>query len=414
MNVGRPRTKKPEGRRQRGSGGVLERRPGLWEGSLSRTVNGQRERRKFYAGSKAEVEDRIERAKVAWRDGQDIRPRASREVRFADTDDTKGDTLTGVFADKWLRDECFSTNKGSTFELNRCNVTKHIKSTGYGIASVPLNRLLPARISKLLADMARAGVSGRVCQSVRQTLSQVLATAVAWGYVTHNACADVSKPKHEAKEIMPWQSGEVREFLKAAREHRLYPLFVLAIHSGLRIAEVLGLRWADVDFETGLITVSGSISKVAKEVGGEIKVGYQRRDTTKTKRGKRELPLLPEARKALLDQKAAQVPERTKPTDLVFSTASGRHLNPSNVRRDFNDLIDEAKVRKITFHGLRHTYVTLMHGRGVDHEITMKWTGHKDHRTHQHYNHVTSERETTARLAACKLTLIQGGKEAAA
>lgn len=409
MNAGRPRIEKPETRRQRGSGGVRQRDDGLYEGRISLTVNGKRERRTFYGKTKDDVEDRIRREISNWRDGKDTRPLATRKID--DSTDNLGNTTVGDWADAWLRDVRRIQVKATTYELDASNVRAHIKP--HDISKVRLKDLTAARIDGLLADMARAGKSGRLQQVVRQTLGQMLDTARKRGYVKDNACLTSTKPTTPKTTAKCWESAEANTFFRIAEADRLYALFFLGALSGLRQGELLGLRWGDI--EADWLKVAKSWSKCYEDRDGKVRMKYELRDT-KTDQSVRPVPLLPEAAAVLEAHKAlAQSRGRATPSDFVFQNGDGGALHPSNVRRSFDALIEKAGVKRIKFHELRHTYVTMLHGRGVDHEIAMKWTGHTDHRTHAGYNHVTTEREEAARKSAARFfpTVIRGGKAAA-
>jgi integrase len=149
---------------------------------------------------------------------------------------------------------------------------------------------------------------------------------------------------------------------------------VLAITTGLRRGELLGLRWEDVDLERGTLRVGRSL--VREE--GRHTVGE-----TKTRRGRRQVNLTPRTVNALKAHRKRQLEERMrlagayKDRGLVFSTSVGTPVNPENlVNRSFKPLLKKAGLPEIRFHNLRHTCATLLLSRGVHPKLVQELLGH--------------------------------------
>jgi len=115
--------------------------------------------------------------------------------------------------------------------------------------------LKPADIQALYADRLRAGLSRRSVQIIHAILHRALNQAVDWGLIGHNPADRVRPPRPEPGEMRVLSPEEARRFLEAAREYDYYPLFVLALTMGMRLGELLGLKWADVDLEAGVVYV---------------------------------------------------------------------------------------------------------------------------------------------------------------
>jgi integrase len=149
---------------------------------------------------------------------------------------------------------------------------------------------------------------------------------------------------------------------------------VLAIITGLRRGELLGLRWADADLARGTLQVGRALVRE----GGRHVVGE-----TKTKRGRRQVNLTPRTVAALKTHRKRQLEQRVRLAGLyedhglIFSSEKGSPLNPENlVKRSFKPLLKRAGLSNIRFHDLRHTCATLLLGRGVHPKIVQELLGH--------------------------------------
>jgi integrase len=180
--------------------------------------------------------------------------------------------------------------------------------------------------------------------------------------VIRNVARLAELPTWERKPITPWTAAEARAFLDAAKDDPLYPAFVLLLTYGLRRGEVLGLRWRDIDGDDGEIRIRQQIQRV----NGELRLG-----PVKTSAGRRDLPLLTVASDALGIRREAQAADRYalgpawQDNGLVFTTRTGRPVEPRNLVRSFRRICDDNKIRVIAVHHLRHTTATLLKNLGV-------------------------------------------------
>ncbi|MGI5162512.1 site-specific integrase [Microbispora sp. CA-102843] len=168
-------------------------------------------------------------------------------------------------------------------------------------------------------------------------------------------------------------ADEARAFLRAARYDPLYPAFVLLLVYGLRRGEALGLRWVDVDFDEGHVHIRRQLVRVGKEL---------HHGPVKTRAGNRSLPLLGVAREALEIQRDGQKILRDEAgkdwtdTGLVFTTRSGKPIEPRNLARSFARIVETHKLRPIRVHDLRHTAASLLKKLGVAPRDAMEILGH--------------------------------------
>ena len=180
--------------------------------------------------------------------------------------------------------------------------------------------------------------------------------------IVRNVARLAELPTWERKPITPWTAAEARAFLDAAKSDPLHPAFMLPLIYGLRLGEVLGLRWRDIDEDDSEIRIRQQIQRIK---------GKLRPYPVKTAAGRRDLPLLPIAQSMLNLRRQAQAADRAElgrawqDNRLVFTTKTGRPVEPRNLLRSFRRVCDRNKLRIIKVHHLRHTTATLLKKLGV-------------------------------------------------
>jgi integrase len=184
----------------------------------------------------------------------------------------------------------------------------------------------PQRPSQLLARHAVRNV-----QILRQILSAALTRAVREELTVRNVARMVELPTREPAEVIPWSSAETLAFLEAARPDRSTRLR-LADALWMRRGEMLGLRWHDVDFQANELRIRQQLQRIQGEL---------HRGPVKTRAGRRDLPLLGLTKDALrirhTQQSAdwARLGDASADTGLVFTTRTGRPIEPRNLVRSF-------------------------------------------------------------------------------
>ena len=165
---------------------------------------------------------------------------------------------------------------------------------------------------------------------LRQILSAALWRAMREELVARNIARLAELPAWETAEVVPWSGAEALSFLAASADDPLHPALVLLLLYRLRRGEVLGLRWSDIDGDT--IHVRQQVQRIQ----GQLHVG-----PVKTRAGNRDLPLLGLAAHALADRREAQQQDRERlgsawtDTGLIFTTRTGRPVEPRNLVRSF-------------------------------------------------------------------------------
>ncbi|MBB5235548.1 tyrosine-type recombinase/integrase [Deinococcus budaensis] len=236
--------------------------------------------------------------------------------------------------------------------------------------------------------------AGRSLHILRMALRQ----AVRWQLVPLNVAENVRKPKVVRQETLVWTPAQAARFLKVAQGHRLYPLFALALSTGMRRGELLALHWGNVDLEGREITVRHNL---VKDAAGHYGIGQPKTDA-----GYRRI-LLAEDTVDLLKEHAQreQRGKRTpRPTDLVFTAASGNHVQGRHLDRTYRALMEEAGVPRLRFHDLRHTAASLLIRRGVPPKVVADRLGHADASfTLKVYTHLYDDQRAAGALSLADL-----------
>jgi integrase len=240
-----------------------------------------------------------------------------------------------------------------------------------------LKALTPAHVRALYRQRLDSGLAPRTVLHVHHVLSKALKQAHDDGLVPRNAAGPVKPPRPRGEEIRPLNPEQVRALFGAAGEagDRLRALYVLAVTAGLRRGELLGLRWEDVDLESGMLQVRRTLS--------EPKGGYVF-EAPKSGKG-RQVRLTRKALVALKEHRRRQFTERMQTAafwrdhGLVFPSTVGTPLSGGNLTRAFKAALKRAGLPEGTrFHDLRHTCATLLLRQGVNPKYVQELLGHAD------------------------------------
>ena len=181
--------------------------------------------------------------------------------------------------------------------------------------------------------------------------------------MTRNICdlVDPPAPNHPTHSV--WDADQVKTFLQFIKNDRLYPLYVLAT-TGMRLGELLGIRYQDVDWQQGAVHVSNAIQYIAGQ--GIIQ------SEPKTDNAKRTIKL-PAFVLAVLK---SHVGRTGISQGFLFQTKNGTPFSPRNIQRHFARITDEAGLPPIRFHDLRHTTATLLLLQGTHPKLVQELLGH--------------------------------------
>jgi integrase len=345
-------TKKTRRRRGYGEGSIHQRPDGQWRATISAgyDANGRRKRKDVYGKTKKEVQDELAKLQNAKAHGTLTKPNR---------------ITVAQFLQQWLDDVARVTVRATTFHNYKGIVKNHIAKHVGGIG---LQKLLPAQVQAMYSAMEKQGASAETRRLVHVVLHRGLKQALKWGLVVRNVCDAVDAPRVPKSNITPLTPEQVGKLLAAAKADRFEALYVLAIGSGLRLGELFGLQWADVDLKAGTLSVRHTLT----EVGGKLTLSEP-----KTAKGRRLVTLPRRVVDALLDHRKRMVVLGLAGVPFVFCNSMGGPLRRSHFHRDeFKPLLKRAGLPEIRFHDLRHTSATLLLAQGVHPKVVQERLGH--------------------------------------
>jgi integrase len=275
------------------------------------------------------------------------------------------------YLDRWLNGPVKTKNlKAITYEQYQRQVRVHIVPS---LGRVKLRNLSPELVQDLYDSKIAAGLKPASVRYIHAVLHNALEHAHKRRLIPENAASKTEPPKVRPPEIQPLDAEQTRTLLDAARTEPLGGLYVVAVTSGLRIGELLALRWMDVDLEQGVMRVSRTLSRAK---------GGPRFTTPKNGKG-RPVTLTREAVEALRSHRKDQNEVRLKlgtlweDNGLIFASETGAPLTRDFVdRRSFKPLLKRARLPEKRLHDLRHTCATLLLGQGVHPTLVQKLLGH--------------------------------------
>jgi integrase len=304
------------------------------------------------------------------------------------TDATRALTFGAYLTNQWLPTKNLQLAT-STYRGYERNVKLHVLPT---LGRVALRRLTYQQIERLydrlLNPVDGRGLHPKTVYEIHLVIRSALADAARRGLVTRNVATVARAPKQRGLrrvEGESWTDVELRQFLRTAAGHRHFPILWLAANTGMRRNELVGLKWTDIDFQRRRLALSR----------GLVAVGYEVHETGgKTKTARRNIALdvttiaVLDAWRALQHAEFAAV-GIDNPEQWVFTNGDGSVVHPHAVYESFRRIVNNAGVRKIRFHDLRHTHGSLLIQAGIPVKVVSERLGHADIAfTIQTYQHV--------------------------
>jgi len=300
-------------------------------------------------------------------------------------------------AQRRLHELIVSLEKGVYTPPGRLTLAEHLNNwlEGYvktncslrtqdGYESIVRNHLIPAlghvQLKQLHPQLVQ-GYYGKACERLsartvakhHRLLSQALKYAVRQGYLSRNPCDLVDPPAWKGKVMRTLTPTEVEVLLKIAEDNYYYPAIYTAVSTGIRQAELLGLRWRDIDLDF----LSISVSQVLYKRRGicqfkEPKTSHSRRRVAMTPK----LALFLRKYKADRERLCHELGRELTLDDLVFPSIEGKPLDPCVLTHNFTRIAKRAGLRGVRFHDLRHTFASLMLLRGAKPKVISEALGH--------------------------------------
>lgn len=291
------------------------------------------------------------------------------------------------FAEVWLKDHCEKNLAPKTVQSYRNQLKYRILPA---LGAKPLTKITPIDIINFLNDLRskakrfdgkKEPLSDKVIASCFNVLSSMLTDAAHWQVIDSNPCMKVERPKVQRKKMVLPEEENIANILKALQcEPLKYKLMItLAIATGLRRGELMGLQWKDINLDTGIISVNRSVQEFKKQF--IIKA-------PKTVGSVRSLVVSGSVLELLKEYKREQDAERAKIYELwemkeawVFTQWNGKPMNPGTSGHWWLKFLKRHQLPHMPFHGLRHISATILIAQGVPLKNVSARLGHTDIRT---------------------------------
>lgn len=280
----------------------------------------------------------------------------------------------------WLDAYAKPSTAPRTYERYEQLVNTHLVPK---IGNHKLVKLTPLHLLTLYSELLKngrkdgnGGLSPQTVTHIHRVLHRALKQALLWGLVTRNVTEAVSPPKVPRVNTKILDAGQTQKLLRRLKGPEMYLPVLLALHTGMRAGEILGLRWQDVDFESGVLNV-GNTLQVLK---GEDGKGRLTMRPPKSAAGRRRVPLTRGTLEALKAQSAAQADHIAsyadyRHSDLVVCREDGSPWHPSSFSADWIKAREAAGL-SLRFHDLRHTHASLLVSSGANSKVVQERLGH--------------------------------------
>ncbi|MBO0795474.1 MAG: site-specific integrase [Ktedonobacteraceae bacterium] len=273
----------------------------------------------------------------------------------------------------------------------RSNIAKACKRVDPFIGHLKLQKLTGDHLQHMYGIWQKEGLSPNTIRLIHVILSTAFKQAIKWKRMSSNPCKDVTLPKAVKHAHVCLTPEQAQQLIQTAREHPLECLLVLAVTTGLRKGELLGLRWSDIDLEKQTLQVARTVSYIAMD--GK---SYSFIETgPKTEQSRRTIQIPQFAIEHLRLHRAKQLQRRHQAggawndQDLVFPGTLGTHYRPPTLQRHFTALLNRAGLPRMRFHDLRHSAATILLSFGVNAKVIQELLGHSNIQTTLNlYSHV--------------------------
>ena len=330
---------------------------------------GKAKRKSFYGKTKKEVKEKMDNYKL-------LNPIGAAAIN---------EYTVATWFNYWIWNIKKRDIKPTTFARYESVYRTHIE--GSEIANIPLYKLKLNNIQAYYNKLLDNGTPIATIKQINSKLKTCLDSAEKNNYIEKNYCKLVEIPTDtKDKKIEVFSVDQQKQFAETVKGHKLELLFLTALCTGLRIGEISGLKWSDIDFDNHTLTVNRTVERVAL-FDKDGKRHYETiEQTPKTSNGFRTVPIVSYIFNSLLEHKVQQdAIKREIPNfneyDLVFCDKKGYYLNPNSIGGAFHRIQNKMNIPKdehIKFHGLRKTFATRLFEKGVPPKTVQTLLGRSD------------------------------------
>ena len=262
---------------------------------------------------------------------------------------TKRQTVA-EYLDSWICSFGPGSREPKTLSWYRMMVEQHLKPT---IGKIDIRKLQAVQVQLMINSKAQSGLAPSTVRGIHAVLRTALNQAWKYEMVAENVARKVTLPKQQQRETEFLDPLDARKLLDALEGHQIEGLVQLALGTGMRLGEVTGLRWDQIDLEAETVRVVGQLQRL----DGKLAL-----KTLKSRSSRRSLPLIGIALQAVKSEQVRQEQQRSvyrgaefNPLKLVFLNSEGHPFDQKNVNRHLKAACTRASITPVSFHKLRHT-----------------------------------------------------------
>lgn len=277
-----------------------------------------------------------------------------------------------VWYDYWI-DHIKRNIRATTKRNYQSLYSKNIKDL---LGNMPINKIKALHCQEVLNEMSDRGLSKGSQKGVKALLGSILLSACDNDMLSANPMKrTVETIGDDPEERITLSRQDEQKLFSRLKKSKHYYLFVLVIQTGLRVGEVIGLKWSDIDFVKGTLTVNRSVSYIKEE---KKYVEFP----PKTKAGHRTIPLTQIALNALMQVKQKRALSNQSINilyaDYVFTTKSGLPVSKAYLDNALKVFCEKEGIAVISMHNLRHTFASRCIEAGMRPKSLQKILGHSD------------------------------------
>ena len=367
-------------RRANGEGNIRKRKDGRWEGRYTAAhdpVTGKQIFKNVLAKTQAECREKLNQA---------IQVVGALDV-------AKAEKMTvSSWLDIWMENYGKLSMRPSTYANYETLIRLHIKPyigdiligklTSLDLQKLYNKLLTEGRIDRPEAKHQPKGLSSKTVRNVHTVIYSACEKAITERLLAANPAVGCTLPKKEHREMKTLPLEKLDVFFTEAKASGVFELYYLELSTGLRRGELLGLKWTDIDWNAGTLSIQRQIQRIK---------GVVQETALKTRNAYRTIAL-PEDTLAILKQRKKQI---TSP--YIFPSPTGGIMEPGAVRKKLKRILKRAGLEELRMHDLRHTYATLALQNGVDVKTLSGILGHYSAGfTLDTYGHISTQMQKDA------------------
>ncbi len=370
--------------RGNGEGSIRQRKDGTWEArySYGRDDYGRQVQKSIYGKTRKIVSEKLTEIQHSIHTNTYINPT----------------TLTvEEWLDIWLDDYKSNVIKPTTLATYKTRIEVHLKPK---LGHMLLKNLTTHTVQQFANSLLREKLSPKHISGIINVLKAAIEQAIKNDMLNKNVAKHIVLPKIQSKKTEILTLEEQKNFIDICKSTYLGNIFIFSLGTGMRIGEVLGLSWSDIDFLNNTINVNKTLT-ITKDYSDPHSKWLISLGTAKTTSSNRIIPIMSPIKKLLEEQilYTEKIKERAcelynNEHNLVFTTRIGTPLDPRNMQRTFHNIRKKANIDYLSIHALRHTFASRGLENGIDLKVMQDLLGHSSIQiTADLYTHVLPDKK---------------------